>query len=88
MRILFIFRRDFRSIDNIGLNSCKNHEIYPVFIFTPEQIENKNKYKSDNCVQFMIESLIELKKHINITFCYGHLEEVIEDIEGPIKRSM
>lgn len=80
MRILFIFRRDFRSIDNIGLNSCKNHEIYPVFIFTPEQIENKNKYKSDNCVQFMIESLIELKKHINITFCYGHLEEVIEDI--------
>ena len=82
MRILFIFRRDFRINDNIGLNYCmsmKDAIIYPIFIFTPEQID-KNKYKSDNCVQFMIESLIELNKSIDITFCHGSIESVIEDI--------
>jgi deoxyribodipyrimidine photo-lyase len=80
MRILFIFRRDFRSIDNIGLNSIGREDtIYPVFIFTPEQITS-NKYKSDNSVQFMIESLLDLKKNINITFCYGDMLKVIEDI--------
>ena len=82
MKILFIFRRDFRINDNTGLNYCmsiKDAIIYPIFIFTPEQID-KNKYKSDNCVQFMIESLIELNKSINITFCHGNIESVIEDI--------
>ena len=66
-RGLFIFRRDFRIIDNIGLNllnnSCKN--IYTIFIFTPEQVTNENKFKSDNSVQFMIESLQDLSKEIN-----------------------
>lgn len=79
MRILFIFRRDFRTYDNIGLNSTKEDTVYPVFIFTPEQITS-NKYKSDNSVQFMVESLQELKKSISITFCYGDIEKVIEDI--------
>ena len=82
MRILFIFRRDFRINDNIGLNYCasiKDAIIYPIFIFTPEQID-KNKYKSNNSVQFMITSLIELTKHINITFCHGDIDSVIKDI--------
>jgi deoxyribodipyrimidine photo-lyase len=66
---IFIFRRDFRLIDNIGLNYAiqKYKNIIPIFIFTPEQITKKNKFKSDNAIQFMIESLkeldIELKKH-------------------------
>lgn len=63
---LFIFRRDLRIIDNNGLNlinsQCKN--VYTIFIFTPEQVTNKNKYKSDNAVQFMIESLKDLSKVI------------------------
>ena len=58
---LFIFRRDLRTIDNNGLNFlselCNN--IYTIFIFTPEQVGSANKYKSDNSVQFMIESLKE-----------------------------
>ena len=45
---LFIFRRDLRIIDNNGLNllneKCKN--IFTIFIFTPEQVGNANKYKS------------------------------------------
>ena len=43
---LFIFRRDLRIQDNMGLNeatsNCKN--IYPIFIFTPEQVTEKNKF--------------------------------------------
>lgn len=63
---LFIFRRDLRIQDNLALNlaveKCKN--IYPIFIFTPEQVSNKNKFKSNNAVQFMIESLDDLNQSI------------------------
>jgi len=83
---LFIFRRDFRIIDNNGLNLlneyCKN--IYTIFIFTPEQVGSGNKYKSDNAVQFMIESLKDLASQISksggrlYTF-YGHNDKVVAD---------
>lgn len=63
---LFIFRRDLRIQDNKGLkiihNECKN--IYTIFIFTPEQVSQANKYKSNNCVQFMIESLQNLNSQL------------------------
>jgi deoxyribodipyrimidine photo-lyase len=83
---LFIFRRDLRLTDNNGLNllnsKCKN--IYTIFIFTPEQVGNVNKYKSDNAVQFMIKSLEDLAVSIGkmggrlYTF-YGHNDAVIAD---------
>lgn len=64
---LFIFRRDLRIKDNKGLkllnDECEN--IYTIFIFTPEQVGNNNKYKSNNCVQFMIESLQNLNTQLN-----------------------
>ena len=83
---LFIFRRDLRLIDNNGLNllnnKCKN--IFTIFIFTPEQVGDGNKYKSDNSVQFMIETLQDLALHISkmgghlYTF-YGHNDKVVAD---------
>ena len=83
---LFIFRRDLRIIDNNGLNllneKCKN--IFTIFIFTPEQVGSGNKYKSDNSVQFMIESLENLSKQISksgghlYTF-YGHNDKIVAD---------
>ncbi len=82
---IFIFRRDFRIKDNTALNASLNEaivnstNIYPIFIFTPEQIKT-NSYKSDNSVQFMIESLLELNKEIKITFCYGYIDDVLNDI--------
>ena len=78
---IFIFRRDFRIKDNTAWNIMVKNEdiIYPIFIFTPEQIDN-NTYKSNNAVQFMIESLLELKKYINLTLCYGDIEDVLKDI--------
>jgi deoxyribodipyrimidine photo-lyase len=43
--------------------------IYPMFIFNPAQIYAKNNpYFSNNCVQFMIESLDELDTHIHVNY--------------------
>ena len=84
---LFIFRRDFRVVDNNGLNLlnslCKR--IYPIFIFTPEQITSTNKYKSNNAVQFMIESLQDLASQIKkmggqLLCFYGHNNSIISHL--------
>lgn len=63
---LFIFRRDLRLNDNIGLiNALKDHDnVIPLFIFSENQISNKNLLKSSNCIQFMIESLYDLDLQI------------------------
>ena len=83
---LFIFRRDYRIIDNKGLNllnsKCKN--IYTIFIFTPEQVGNGNEYKSNNAVQFMIESLDNLASVIHsaggkLMFFYGYNDKIISE---------
>lgn len=84
---LFIFRRDLRIIDNKGLllasSKCKN--IYTIFIFTPEQVTSTNKFKSDNAVQFMIESLQDLSSDISkkgghlYTF-YGKNDAIIKQL--------
>lgn len=83
---LFIYRRDFRTVDNTGLNllsrECNN--VYAIFIFTPEQVGSGNNFKSNNAVQFMIESLEDLAGQIKrdggrlVTF-YGHNENVIPE---------
>ena len=83
---LFIFRRDLRIVDNNGLNLLNSYceNIYTIFIFTPEQVGTNNKYKSDNAVQFMIESLENLssaikKKGGHLYTFYGNTEKVIAD---------
>ncbi|MBA42912.1 MAG: deoxyribodipyrimidine photolyase [Magnetococcales bacterium] len=85
---LFIFRRDYRIVDNYGLiECCKNSEnVYPIFIFTPEQIDDKkNKYKSNNSVQFLVESLRDLKKQIQkqngiLGVYYGEVIDVLDKL--------
>jgi deoxyribodipyrimidine photo-lyase len=81
---LFIFRRDFRIVDNVGLNLANSlcKRIYPIFIFTPEQVSGANKFKSDNAVQFMIESLQDLSSQISkmggkLLCFYGHNDTII-----------
>jgi deoxyribodipyrimidine photo-lyase len=63
---LFVFHRDLRIVDNVGLlraaKECR--QLYTCFIFTPEQIGTHNKYRSKNAIQFMMESLGELSKEI------------------------
>lgn len=84
---LFIFRRDLRLKDNKGLNyAIKNYKnILPIFIFTPEQITNQNKYFNKNSIQFMCESLIELNKELNkisskLHFFFGDNINVLNNI--------
>jgi len=64
---IHIFRRDYRLEDNTTLiEACKTHDIViPIFIFTKKQIDKKqNQYRSDNCVQFLCESLNDLNTQI------------------------
>lgn len=66
---VFIFRRDLRTHDNDGFNALlantKNIKILPIFIFNPAQIDaQKNPYYTSNSVQFMCESILELKKEL------------------------
>jgi deoxyribodipyrimidine photo-lyase len=66
-RSIFLFTRDLRIVDNVGLEEAHKQSkfVLPVFIFTDSQINaSKNTYKSDKSVQFMIESLDDLEASI------------------------
>jgi deoxyribodipyrimidine photo-lyase len=84
---LFIFHRDLRIVDNNGLNllsnKCKN--IYTIFIFTPEQVSDKNKDNSEYDLQFMIECLEVLSEEIKknggkLYSFYGENNKIIEHL--------
>jgi deoxyribodipyrimidine photo-lyase len=79
----FIFRRDLRLHDNIGLIAAlkQSLSVIPSFIFTPEQIES-NPYRSDRCLQFMLESLEDLEgqleaKKKKLYLFYGEPDEIV-----------
>jgi deoxyribodipyrimidine photo-lyase len=83
---LFIFHRDLRIRDNIGLIEASKRcdDLYTCFIFTPEQVGN-NPYKSNNSVQFMIESLDELREDIakmggELMLFYGKQKEILSHL--------
>lgn len=84
---LFIFHRDFRIKDNIGLIELSKlvNKLYVCFIFTPEQVTEKNKYRSINSIQFMIESLEDLEADIQknngkLMFFYGETNSIVKSI--------
>ena len=64
---IFLFNKSLRCNDNTTLiNQMINEKnIIPIFIFTEQVNTNKNKYFSNNSVQFMIESLHELSETID-----------------------
>jgi len=83
---IFIFTRDFRLEDNIGLyHALKlSEKVIPIFIFTPEQIV-KNPYKSETAVQFMVESLQELNVELRklgskLFYFFGTYEHVLKKL--------
>lgn len=79
---VFLFHRDLRIIDNTSLNALAAvcDAIVPVFIFTPEQVTGKNKYKSDASVQFMIESLDELTQECPLLTLYGDTTTLMKKV--------
>ena len=59
-----------------------SQSVIPCFFFTPEQIES-NPYRSDHCLQFMIESLEDLQNELKkigkkLYLFYGHPNEIVE----------
>lgn len=81
---IFIFRRDYRIIDNLTLleASKQSNNIIPIFIFTYKQIRD-NKLKSDNCVKFLVESLDELNReelNNNLRIYYGDEFEILKKL--------
>ena len=91
MSAIYIFTRDLRLEDNLTLvDALKNNiNVLPIFVFNPQQITDKNTYKSNNCVQFMIECLEELdfdlkKLGSRLFYFYGDTEDVVDKI---IKKS-
>lgn len=86
MKSIFIFRRDIRLFDNTGLHEAIKHSqsVLPIFIFTPEQLVN-NKYRSNNGVQFMIESLYELDNNLKklgskLYYFFGRPDKIVDQL--------
>lgn len=88
---IFLFHRDLRIIDNVGLQaaaaSCDH--LLLCFIFTPEQISpQKNTYRSKRALRFMMESLAELEEHIQhsmaggttLTYFYGDTVQILRQL--------
>lgn len=76
---IFLFHRDFRTIDNISLNelSLVANSIIPIFIFTHDQVGKENSYYNKKAIEFMTEALSNIP-HLQI-FC-GDIESVLESI--------
>lgn len=80
---IFIFHNDLRLHDNNGLaEALSEAKTVPIFIFTPDQIGNQNRYRSQNCINFMCESLkdldSELRKHgSRLHTYYGHSHAIV-----------
>lgn len=66
-KTLFIFRRDLRLEDNIGLLKSldQSEAVIPAFIFDPKQVDRtKNEYFSEPAFQFLLTSLAELNTEL------------------------
>lgn len=65
-KALFIFRRDLRLDDNTGLLAAlqESSSVIPCFIFDLRQVTAQNSYKSNNALQFMVDSLHDLNQQL------------------------
>jgi deoxyribodipyrimidine photo-lyase len=85
MTALMLFHRDLRLVDHNALERIRDKHIIPLFVFTPEQVSTSNPLKSNNSVQFMIESLRDLEQsirqqHGTLYIAYGDTVEVLASI--------
>lgn len=83
---LHIFRRDLRLQDNTALIEAlrASQQVIVCFIFDKRQIAH-NPYKSEHCIQFMLQSLSELEqalqaKSAKLYYFYGIAEEIVAEL--------
>jgi len=87
---IYIFRRDLRLNDNLGLIELINKVdiIIPIFILDVFQVKKnkKNKYYySNNVIQFMCESIVDLNNSLKVfnsylRIYYGKPEKIINKL--------
>jgi deoxyribodipyrimidine photo-lyase len=85
---LFLFRRDVRLEDNLGLleTLASSELVIPAFIFDPRQVSRKdNPYFSEPAFSFLLTSLHELnealqKRGSRLNVFYGDPAEVVETL--------
>jgi len=85
---IFIHRRDLRFYDNTGLITMLNNDphLTPIFIFDPIQIQpDINPYFSNNLVQFMCQSIMDLyhqysNNDVIFNLLHGDIISVLQDI--------
>ena len=82
---IYLFHRDLRVVDNVGLINS-NVDLVPIFIYTPAQVlPSKNKYFSNNAVQFMSECLDDLKQNVpELYLFYGETLSVLTKIHKKV----
>lgn len=83
---LFIFTRDLRAYDNIGLiEACKNsNKVIACFIFNPKIIETKTS-RPDHRIQFLLECLKDLieefrKRKARLHLLYGDYTKTVQTL--------
>ena len=86
--VIFIFRRDLRWNDNIGLTKAfayaEQHQVnlVPIFIFNQKQINPaKNPYYSENSFRFLLECLSDLHGKIRYLHVQNSDMEALEALK-------
>lgn len=89
---IYIFRRDLRLNDNYALYELSQitSTIIPIFILDRYQIDKTNinkNYRSENAIQFMCESLVDLDNQLNnnLKLFYGNPIKIFEELLKDIK---
>ena len=80
MSSIFLFHRDFRTIDNTSLSALVrvSKSIYPIFILAPDQVDpKKNPYYNERIILFMMECVLSIP-HLQIF--YGDTIAVLESL--------
>ncbi len=85
-KVLFLFRRDLRLVDNTGLIQAfeKSEKVIPAFIFDTRQVK-AHPYRSEPGLHFLYTSLKELDRNLrqkksHLALWSGVAEEVLEGI--------
>jgi deoxyribodipyrimidine photo-lyase len=85
---VFIFRRDLRLEDNLGLLAAleQSEKVVPIFIFDPAQTDQtKNDYFSAPAFTFLLNSLAELNEDLNhrqsqLYIFSGQPDDVVDEL--------
>lgn len=87
-RSLFIFRKDYRLVDNVGLRAAgeRSKEVLAAFIFDPRQADpEKNRFFSHPAFHFLLTSLRELSDDIRrqggqLYVFQGRADDVVDSL--------